>query len=90
MTGPNTNCRNLKKSFASYRDVLGFDMQIRLNPTEPQPASNGSLGDIVRNPDGSVYTGLTDFDAAIMVPRVDPDGTRYQFMERQYSEDPTP
>ncbi len=71
ITGPNTNCRNIHKSFPFYRDVLGFNMQIRLNPTEPQPATNGSLGDVVRNPDGSVYTGLTDFDAAIMVPRYD-------------------
>jgi catechol 2,3-dioxygenase-like lactoylglutathione lyase family enzyme len=71
VTGPNTNCRNIHESFKFYRDVLGFDMQIRLNPTEPQPATNGSLGDAIRNPDGSLYTGLVDFDAAIMVPRGD-------------------
>lgn len=71
IAGPNTNCRNIHESFTFYRDVLGFDMSIRLNPLNTQPATNGSLGDIVRNPDGSVYTGETDFDAAIMVPRGD-------------------
>jgi catechol 2,3-dioxygenase-like lactoylglutathione lyase family enzyme len=71
VTGPNTNCRNIHESFKFYRDVLGFDLQIRLNPIDPQPATNGSLGDTIRNPDGSIYTGLVDFDAAIMVPRGD-------------------
>ena len=71
VAGPNNNCRDIHRSFAFYRDVLGFDMQIRLNPSDPQPQSNGSLGDTIRNPDGSIYTGLVDFDAAIMVPRGD-------------------
>ena len=71
VAGPNTNCRNIHRSFKFYHDVLGLDLQIRLNPSNPQPATNGSLGDIVRTPEGEVYTGLTDFDAAILVPRGD-------------------
>lgn len=69
--GPNVNCRNLHDSYAFYHGVLGLDLQIRLNPSDPQPATNGSLGDMVRTPDGTAWTGLTDFDAAILVPRAD-------------------
>jgi catechol 2,3-dioxygenase-like lactoylglutathione lyase family enzyme len=71
VAGPNVNCRDIRRSFAFYRDVMGFDMQIRLNPSTPQPGTNGSLGDTVRTPKGEIWTGLTDFDAAIMVPRTD-------------------
>ena len=71
VTGPNVNCRNIHRSYDFYRNVLGLDMQIRLNPSNPQPGTNGSLGDTVRTPKGEIYTGLTDFDAAIMVPRTD-------------------
>lgn len=71
VAGPNVNCRDIHRSFAFYRDVMGFDMQIRLNPSTPQPGTNGSLGDTVRTPKGEIWTGLTDFDAAIMVPRTD-------------------
>ena len=71
VAGPNVNCRDMQRSFRFYSEVMGFDMQIRLNPSNPQPATNGSLGDLVRTPSGEVYTGLTDFDAAIMVPRGD-------------------
>lgn len=69
--GPNTNCRDIHRSFAFYSGVLGLDMSIRLNPSNPQPATNGSLGDAVRTPKGDLYSGPTDFDAAIMVPRAD-------------------
>ncbi len=69
--GPNVNCRNLHDSYAFYNGVLGLDLQIRLNPSQPQPATNGSLGDTIRTPDGQLWTGLTDFDAAILVPRAD-------------------
>lgn len=72
VTGPNTNCRNLHRSYPWYKNVLGHEMQIRLNPSDPQPASNGSLGNTIRNPNGTVYDGLVDFDAAIMVVRGDP------------------
>ncbi len=71
VAGPNVNCRDIRRSFRFYRDVMGFDMQIRLNPSTPQPGTNGSLGDTVRTPKGAIWTGLTDFDAAIMVPRTD-------------------
>lgn len=70
-TGPNVNCRDIQKSFKFYSGVMGFDMQIRLNPSQPQPAANGSLGDTIRTPSGDIWTGLVDFDAAIMVPRGD-------------------
>ena len=69
--GPNVDCRNLPRSYAFYNGVLGLEMQVRLNPSHPQPASNGSLGDAIRRPNGALYTGVVDFDAAIMVPRVD-------------------
>ena len=71
VAGPNVNCRNIHNSFQFYSGVLGFDLQIRLNPSNPQPGTNGSLGDQVRTPKGELWTGLTDFDAAIMVPRGD-------------------
>ena len=69
--GPNVNCRNLPRSYAFYNGVLGLEMQVRLNPSKPQPATNGSLGDAIRRPNGQLYTGVVDFDAAIMVPRTD-------------------
>jgi catechol 2,3-dioxygenase-like lactoylglutathione lyase family enzyme len=71
IAGPNTNCLDIHKSFAWYRDVLGFDMSVRLNPSNAQPATNGSLGDTIRTPSGDIWTGPVDFDAAIMVPRGD-------------------
>jgi catechol 2,3-dioxygenase-like lactoylglutathione lyase family enzyme len=71
IAGPNTNCLDIHKSFAWYRDVLGFDMSVRLNPSTAQPAANGSLGDTIRTPSGDIWTGPVDFDAAIMVPRGD-------------------
>jgi catechol 2,3-dioxygenase-like lactoylglutathione lyase family enzyme len=69
--GPNTNCRNLHDSYAWYASVLGLGLQVRLSPERLQPQSAGSLGDILRSPDGSTYPGDYDFDAAIMVPRAD-------------------
>lgn len=69
--GPNVNCRNIHRSYAFYHDVLGLEMEVRLNPSNPQPATNGSLGDEIRKPNGALYTGVVDFDAAIMVPRAD-------------------
>jgi catechol 2,3-dioxygenase-like lactoylglutathione lyase family enzyme len=71
VAGPNVNCRDMQRSYKFYAGVLGFDLQIRLNPSQPQPGTNGSLGDLVRTPSGEVWTGLTDFDAAILVPRGD-------------------
>jgi catechol 2,3-dioxygenase-like lactoylglutathione lyase family enzyme len=69
--GPNNNCRDLHSSYAWYTSVLGLELQSRLNPTQLQPQSAGSLGDILRNPDGTVYKGEYDYDAAIMIPRPD-------------------
>lgn len=69
--GPNVNCRDIVRSFHFYHDILGLDFQARLNPVEPQPGTNGSLGDTIRTPKGELYTGLTDFDATILVPRTD-------------------
>jgi catechol 2,3-dioxygenase-like lactoylglutathione lyase family enzyme len=59
------------RSYAWYASVLGLELQVRLNPMRRQPQSAGSLGDMVRSPDGATYTGEYDFDAAIMVPRPD-------------------
>ena len=67
----NANCRDLRRSYRFYRDTMGQDITSRLNPVVPQPASSGSLGNLLRNPDGSVYTGLIDFDAAITGYRAD-------------------
>jgi catechol 2,3-dioxygenase-like lactoylglutathione lyase family enzyme len=71
VAGPNNNCRNLHRSYAWYKNVLGLDLQVRLNPDRLQPASSGSLGDLLRNPDGSPHPGPVNYDAAIMVPRAD-------------------
>jgi catechol 2,3-dioxygenase-like lactoylglutathione lyase family enzyme len=71
VAGPNNNCLNLPRSYRWYRDVLGLELSTRLNPNKSQPFGTGSLGDSIRKPDGSAYTGPTDFDAAIMVPRGD-------------------
>lgn len=67
----NANCSNLPDSFLFYRDVMGLDFSSRLNPVVPQPPASGSLGDLVRNPDGTVYTGDIDYDAAIFGYRSD-------------------
>lgn len=71
LTAYNANCRDLATSHAWYRDVLGLNYTTRLNPTDPQPASNGSLGDSLQRRDGSRYTGLVDFDATILSPWAD-------------------
>jgi catechol 2,3-dioxygenase-like lactoylglutathione lyase family enzyme len=67
----NANCRDLRRSYRFYRDVMGQAIQSRLNPVVPQPASSGSLGNLLRNPDGSVYDGLIDFDAVTTGYRAD-------------------
>jgi len=53
----NLNVRDLARSFNFYRDVIGLDMTVYLAPAEMQPVTNGSLGNLLRNPDGSIYTG---------------------------------
>lgn len=53
----NLNVRDLARSFRFYRDVIGLDMTVYLAPAEMQPVTNGSLGDLLRNSDGSIYTG---------------------------------
>jgi catechol 2,3-dioxygenase-like lactoylglutathione lyase family enzyme len=69
--GPNNNCKNLHRSYAWYKNVLGLNLQVRLNPTQTQDQSAGSLGNVLRSPDGSVYTGQYDYDAAILIPHSD-------------------
>jgi len=67
----NANCRTLLPSYRFYRDVIGLDISSRLNPVVAQPPTSGSLGDTLRNPDGTLYTGLIDYDAVIMGYRAD-------------------
>jgi catechol 2,3-dioxygenase-like lactoylglutathione lyase family enzyme len=52
----NLNVTNLEKSYKFYRDIIGLDLTVYLAPEELQPVTNGSLGDCLRNPDGSEYT----------------------------------
>lgn len=68
----NLNVRNLKKSYEFYRNVMGLDLTVYLAPSELQPATNGSLGDSLRNPDGSEFTdGQMLFAATLMGVRSD-------------------
>ena len=69
--GPNNNCSDLHSSYDWYTSVLGLELQIRLDPMRLQPQSAGSLGDTLRNPDGTIYAGEYNYDAAIMIPRPD-------------------
>jgi catechol 2,3-dioxygenase-like lactoylglutathione lyase family enzyme len=71
LTAYNNNCRDLPTSHAWYRDVLGLEFRSRLNPIEPQPYGVGSLGDSLKNPDGTPYTDEIDYDATILSPRAD-------------------
>ena len=43
----NLNVRNLERSYRYYRDVIGLDLTVYLAPSEPQPATAGSLGDML-------------------------------------------
>ena len=68
----NLNVRNLGRSYRFYRDILGLDPTAYLAPSALQPASNGSLGDALRNPDGSPFTeGHMRFAATLMGVRSD-------------------
>ena len=67
----NANCRDLKRSYRFYRDVMGQAINSRLNPITPQAPGSASLGDTLRNPDGSLYTGQIDFDAVTTGYRAD-------------------
>ena len=68
----NINCSDLRRSYRFYRDVVGLDTGIYLAPSRPQPIGNGSLGDALRNADGSAYTGTEmAFAANLMIPRND-------------------
>lgn len=53
----NLNVRDLARSFRFYRDVIGLDMTVYLAPAGMQSVTNGSLGNLLRDPDGSRYTG---------------------------------
>lgn len=68
----NINCTDLSVSHHFYRDVMGFDTAFSCIPGDPQPITNGSLGDALSNPDGSAYGGeLSNFVAKLMIPRND-------------------
>jgi len=68
----NLNVRNLESSYKFYRDIIGLDLQAYLAPPELQPVSNGSLGDALRNPDGSAYNdGQMIFSAILLGTRSD-------------------
>ncbi len=68
----NINCRDLSASYKFYRDTIGLDLVKYVMPNELQPASNGSLGDSLRNPDGSEYLdGQMLFEAVLMCFRTD-------------------
>ncbi len=66
----NLNVRNLARSYRFYRDVIGLDPNAYLAPGL-QPARNGSLGDSLRNPDGSEHTGEMRFAATLLSLRTD-------------------
>jgi catechol 2,3-dioxygenase-like lactoylglutathione lyase family enzyme len=68
----NLNVRNLEKSYKFYRDVIGLDLTVYLAPGDRQDIRNGSLGDSLRNPDGSAYTtGGMRFAATLLGVRSD-------------------
>ena len=68
----NLNVRDLAKSYKWYRDTIGLDLTVYLAPDELQPATAGSLGDVLRNPDGSLFTeGQILFAATLMGVRSD-------------------
>jgi catechol 2,3-dioxygenase-like lactoylglutathione lyase family enzyme len=67
----NANCRDLRKSFPFYQRVVGLDHNIRPFSPEPFPQTAGSLGTAIRNPDGTLYDGLVDFDAPFFSYRAD-------------------
>jgi catechol 2,3-dioxygenase-like lactoylglutathione lyase family enzyme len=68
----NLNVRNLQTSYRFYRDIIGLDPSAYLAPSALQPTSNGSLGDALRNPDGSAFTaGQMRFAATLMGVRAD-------------------
>jgi len=67
----NLNVRHLETSYKFYRDVIGLDLSVYLAPPE-QPPANGSLGDMLRNPDGSEFTdGQMQLAATLMGVRTD-------------------
>lgn len=68
----NLNVRNLATSYKFYRDYLGLDLTVYLAPSALQPVTNGSLGDALRNPDGTEYTdGQMRFAATLLGVRSD-------------------
>lgn len=68
----NLNVRDLPTSYRFYRDLMGLDLTVYLAPSDLQPATNGSLGDLLRNPDGSEFTdNQMRFAATLMGVRSD-------------------
>ncbi|MDN5853695.1 MAG: hypothetical protein L0K86_12800, partial [Actinomycetia bacterium] len=68
----NINVSDLKASNHFYRDILGLDHIIFLEPGRPQPLTNGNLGDQMLMPDSSRYDGTEmDFRAVFLGVRTD-------------------
>jgi len=68
----NLNVRDLPTSYKFYRDVIGLDLTVYLAPAQLQPVTNGSLGDALRNPDGTEFTdGQMRFAATLLGIRSD-------------------
>ncbi|MFN8108893.1 MAG: VOC family protein [Thermoleophilia bacterium] len=68
----NINVSDLNASNRFYRDLLGLDHIIYLEPNEVQPMANGNLGDRMMLADGSPYDGTDmDFKAVFLGIRSD-------------------
>jgi catechol 2,3-dioxygenase-like lactoylglutathione lyase family enzyme len=68
----NINVSDLNAANRFYRDVLGLDHIIYLEPGKSQPMANGNLGDAMLMPDGSQYGGTDmDFKAVFLGIRSD-------------------
>ncbi len=67
----NLNVRELERAYRFYRDTIGLDLAFYFAPAVPQPAAAGSLGDLLRNPDGSVHPGDINLRATLLGLRTD-------------------
>jgi catechol 2,3-dioxygenase-like lactoylglutathione lyase family enzyme len=68
----NINVSDLNASNRFYRDVLGLDHIVYIEPNEVQSLTSGNLGDRMMMPDGSPYEGsVMDFKAVFLGIRSD-------------------